>query len=198
MFNIQLSDLTILLLVRENAVPEKKCGHPGDLSPDWCRQEWHFPYPPSPLVVNEYPTCRKPDTACSKKAMITMYQTCSKLSQILSPDLIVVSRNYKRTWAAAILTSLQVVVRTATEPAALGAEQIPKTTPGAANNWCIVRRRLTTLHQSRTTRASWSARTLARSHKTALTFLNPHSCAKHGSRKSNPMGSSSSRFRPSI
>jgi hypothetical protein len=34
MFNIQLSDLTILLLVRENAVPEKKCGHPGDLSPD--------------------------------------------------------------------------------------------------------------------------------------------------------------------
>jgi hypothetical protein len=66
--------------------------------------------------------------------MITMYQTCSKLSQILSPDLIVVSRNYKRTWAAAILTSLQVVVRTATEPAALGAVQIPKTTPGAANN----------------------------------------------------------------
>jgi hypothetical protein len=34
MINIQLSDLTILLLVRENAVPEKKCGHPGDLSPD--------------------------------------------------------------------------------------------------------------------------------------------------------------------
>ncbi len=117
MFNIQLSDLTILLLVRENAVPEKKCGHPGDLSPDWCRQEWH---PPSPLVVSEYPTYRKPDTACSKKAMITMYQTCSELSQILSPDLIVVSKNYKRIWAAAILTSLQVEVRTATEPAALG------------------------------------------------------------------------------